>query len=100
MLRISEINIALVKPKDGLIGFASLVVNDAVFLGGIGIYQKLNGGHRLTYPTRKAGAQNFDIFHPISRDAAQAIETAIFLKLSDVMNMQAGNAGHNSLDAT
>lgn len=36
---ISEVNIILIKPKDGLIGFASLVINDALYLGSIGIHQ-------------------------------------------------------------
>ena len=57
-MKISEVNIILIKPRNGLIGFASLVVNDALYLGSIGIHQKLNGnGYRLTYPTKKTGAK-------------------------------------------
>lgn len=86
-MKISEVNIILIKPRNGLIGFASLVINDALYLGSIGIHQKLNGnGYRLTYPTKKTGANNMDIFHPINREAGKAIETTIFNKLNDVMN--------------
>ena len=86
-MKISEVNIILIKPRNGLIGFASLVINDALYLGSIGIHQKLNGnGYRLTYPTKKTGANNMDIFHPINREAGKAIETAIFNKLNDVMS--------------
>ncbi len=86
-MKISEVNIILIKPRNGLIGFASLVINEALYLGSIGIHQKLNGnGYRLTYPTKKTGTNNMDIFHPINREAGKAIETAIFNKLNDVMN--------------
>jgi len=96
MMKISEVNITIIKPRNGLIGFASLVVNDALYLGSIGIHQKLDGsGYRLTYPTKKSGTQNMDIFHPIDRTTGKAIETAIFNKLNDVMNKANYNAGYN-----
>ena len=95
-MTISEVNISLIKPRDGLIGFASLVVNDALYLGSIGIQQKLDGsGYRLTYPTKKSGAHNMDIFHPIDRATGKAIEAAILNKLNEVMNKANGNAGYN-----
>lgn len=99
-MQISEVNITLIKPKDGLIGFASLVLGGALYLSGIGIHRKLNGeGHRLTYPTRKAGEQSFNIFHPISRDMGLAMEQAIFEKLKNVMNRLGQDVGHSGFDA-
>lgn len=96
-MQISEVNIILIKPNDGLIGFASVVVNDGLYLGSIGIHQKLNGaGYRLTYPTKKSGMQNMDIFHPINRAAGKAIEDAIFNKLNDVMTKLYDDAGYDS----
>lgn len=86
-MKISEINVILIKPQNGLIGFASLVINDALYLGSIGIHQKLNGnGYRLTYPTKKTRIHNMDIFHPINCDVGKAIEIAILSKLNDVIN--------------
>lgn len=94
-MKVSEVNIILIKPRNGLIGFASLVINDALYLGSIGIHQKLNGnGFRLTYPMKKTGANNMDIFHPINREAGKAIEAAIFKQLNDVMN-RLGYAGYD-----
>ncbi|MCK5384587.1 MAG: SpoVG family protein [Alphaproteobacteria bacterium] len=96
-MKISEVNIVLIKPRDGLIGFASLVINDALYLGSIGIHQKLNGnGYRLTYPTKRTGMHNADIFHPINRDAGKAIEDAVLNKLNDVMKKVDNHAGYNS----
>ena len=99
-MKISEVNIILIKPRNGLIGFASLVINDALYLGSIGIHQKLNGnGYRLTYPTKKTGRSNMDIFYPINREAGKAIEDAILNKLNDVMN-RLDYAGHDCAYAT
>lgn len=94
-MKVDEVNIIFIKPQNGLIGFASLIINDALYLGSIGIHQKLNGnGYRLTYPTKKTSANNMDIFHPITREAGRTIETAIFKKLNDVMN-RIDDAGHD-----
>lgn len=95
-MKISEVNIALIKPKDGLVGFASVVVDDALYLGSIGIYQKLNGGFRLTYPTKNSGIHQGNIFHPINGLAGKAIESAVFKKLNDVMSKVKNDAGYNS----
>ena len=95
-MKISEVNISLIKPKDGLIGFASIVVDDSLYLGSIGIHQKLNGGFRITYPTKNSGIQKNNIFHPINGVSGKAIENAILNKLNDVMNKVNNNVGYNS----
>jgi len=96
-MKISEVNIILIKPRDGLIGFASVVVDNALFMGSIGIHQKLNGnGYRLTYPTKQAGMQRTDIFHPINSVAGKTIENAIMSKLNDVMKRLNNHAGYDS----
>jgi DNA-binding cell septation regulator SpoVG len=95
-MKISEIQINLIKPKDSLIGFAALVINGDFYLSGIAIHQKLNGGYRLTYPTRKSGNKDFEIFHPINRNAGQLIEAAIFSRLNDVLKpLDNSDAGYS-----
>ena len=86
-MRVTEVNITFIKPKDSLIGFASIVLDDAIYLSSIGIHARLDGGgYRLTFPSKKSGQQQFQIFHPIRKDVGAAIERAIFDKLKDVMN--------------
>ncbi len=81
-MEITEIQIELIKPKDGLIGFASIVINSNMFLSCIGIHKKIDGsGYRLTYPSKG----RFAVFHPINKVTSLAIEQAIFEKLKDVM---------------
>jgi len=80
-MTISEIKIQLIRPNDGLIGFASIVIDDGLYLGSIGIHRKLAGGYRLTFPKK----DGFDICYPINQRMGQIIETAIFEKLESVM---------------
>jgi DNA-binding cell septation regulator SpoVG len=73
-----EVDIAFVKPKDGLIALATVVLDDQLYLSGIAIHSKLVGsGYRLTYPTRKFGEAQFSVFHPIRRPVGLAIEQAM-----------------------
>ena len=96
-MQVTEVDIAFVKPKDGLIAFASVVLDDQLYLSGIAIHRKLVGsGHRLTYPTRKVGATQFHLFHPSRRPVGLAIEQAILAKLKDVVSRN--DAGHGRLD--
>lgn len=79
---VTEVQIDFIKPKDGLIAFASLVINGDVYLSSIGIHKKLDGsGYRLTYPSKGTHS----VFYPINRMAGQAMEEAIFKKLKEVM---------------
>ena len=85
-MHVTEVDVAFVKPKDGLIAFASVVLNDQLYLSGIAVHRKLSGsGYRLTYPTRTVGATQFHLFHPIRRPVGLAIEQAILAKLKDVL---------------
>ncbi len=83
---ISEIQIQLTKPHDGIIGFASCLIESSLYIGGIAIHTKLDGsGYRLTYPTRKSGNHSFPLFHPINAPFAKQLEQAVFSKLKEVM---------------
>ncbi|MDP2643265.1 MAG: hypothetical protein Q8P62_05475 [Candidatus Peregrinibacteria bacterium] len=85
--KITEIQILPIKPRDGLVAFASFVLDGCIYLTSVGIYQKLDGsGYRLTYPTKLIGVKNINFFHPIIRGLSKAIEDAVFSKFKDVMN--------------
>ena len=77
-MRITEVNVTPIKPQGGLIGFASVVFEDCLYLGSIGVYSHLDGtGYRITYPKKAAGGRDLHIYHPISRELGKAIEDAI-----------------------
>jgi stage V sporulation protein G len=102
MPQVSEVQITFIKPQNGLIGFASFVLDNGLYLSGVGIHSKMDGsGYRLTYPTRplatrKAGQQQASIFHPINRMTGKEIERAVFAKLNDVM--EKCNVGHSGFN--
>ena len=83
-MEISEVNITPVKPKNGLIGIASLVVDGNIYLNSIAVYTKLDGSYRLLYPTKVVGDRSLGLFYPINRQASKAIEEAVFKKCSEV----------------
>ena len=84
--KITEIEIVPIKPKNGLLAFASLVLNDGLFLSSIGIHSKLDGsGYRLTYPTKPVGGKGVNIYHPINKQSSSDIEEAVIGKFKNVM---------------
>lgn len=87
VMQIAEVNIQLVKPNDGLLAFASVVISNQLYVSGIAVHQRFDGqGYRITYPTRKNGDKQFHIFHPIERGLSAAIESAVISKMKDVMS--------------
>ncbi|MBU1008101.1 SpoVG family protein [Candidatus Dependentiae bacterium] len=82
--KVTEIQITPVKPREGLVGFASFIFDDAFYCSSIGIYTRPQGGYRLTYPIRKPSANNLHIFHPINKEVAQMIEEAVISKYEEV----------------
>ncbi|MFA6376980.1 MAG: septation protein SpoVG family protein [Candidatus Paceibacterota bacterium] len=86
-MKITEIQIRPIKPKDGLVAFASVLFDDCLFLGSIGIHTKLDGfGYRLTYPTKKIGDRDMNIYHPTSKETSTAIEKEIIAKAEEILN--------------
>ncbi len=77
---ITEIQIIPVKPNDGLVGFASFVLNGWFYLGSIGIFTRPNGSYRLTYPTKGTHS----IFYPINKIIAHEIEVKVIKKFEEV----------------
>jgi len=95
-MRISEIQIIPIKPQGGLVAFASFVLDNNLYLGSIGIITRSQGGYRLTYPTKKIGDRDINIFHPINREFAEKIEKEVIKKFEEVMNK---NDRHNRFNS-
>lgn len=87
-MNISEVQIDLIKPHNGLIGFASLVIDNSLYLSSIAIHSRLKGGgYRLTYPQKG----KFTVYHPINKHTSKEIEAAIFSKLNEVIKKVKGH---------
>lgn len=97
MSAVSEIQIVPIKPANGLVAFASFVLDERLYLGSIGVLTRPLGGYRLVYPTRKIGNREIDVFHPINKDFGLEIEKAVISKFEEVVKKQ--NAGHGSFNS-
>lgn len=96
--KITEIQIIPIKPTNGLVAFASLVLNDEMYLGSIGIHAKIDGSdHRLTYPTKSVGTKQLNIYHPITKEVSRVIEDAVINKYKDVMK-KSSNDRHSGFN--
>jgi stage V sporulation protein G len=85
--KISEIQIIPVKPKDGLVAFASFVLDKKYYVGSVAVFTRLNSeGFRLAYPTKKLGEKSLNIFYPINTEAGNAIEKVIGEKVNKIVN--------------
>ena len=88
-MTITEVQIVPIKANDGLVAIASVVFDNSLFLGSIGVYTKRNGpGYRITYPTKNNSGRNFNIYHPIHKEVSEAIERAVLQKAEAVLNYQ------------
>lgn len=95
--QLTEIQIIPIKSQNGLVAFASLVLNNNLYLGSIGIMTRPQGGYRLTYPTKSVGTRELNIYHPINRQFAEAIEKEVIKRLEEVMKNK--NDRHNSFNS-
>jgi DNA-binding cell septation regulator SpoVG len=83
---ISEVQIIPVKPKGGLVAFASCVINGQFYVGDIAIYTRPDGqDYRLVYPCKVlANGKRINCFHPINREAADKLTDAVVSALKDL----------------
>ena len=96
MERITEIQITPIKPQDGLVAFASFVLDNSLYLGSVGIVTRIQGGYRLVYPTKRAGNRDFHVFHPINKAFAELVEREVIKRYEDVMKKS--DDRHNSIN--
>lgn len=82
-VEVSEVKIRLVdEGADGLLGWASCVVNGVLYLNNIAIRRSRNGELVLTYPCKRSQSdQKYFYFNPITREAHRVLDEAILGKL-------------------
>lgn len=94
-MRVSEVNITPVKPNNGLVGIASVVIDGNIYLNSIAVYTKLDGSYRLLYPTKIVGSNSLGLFYPINRMASKTIEDAVFKRCIEVFEGRNEDDRHN-----
>ncbi len=87
--KVSRIEIIPVSPRDGLVCFCSIVINDCFYVGNISLHTSPNhpGGLRAQFPTKKlANGKHVSCFHPIHREAEEVVTRAIVEKYVELMD--------------
>jgi len=82
--KVTDIQIVPIKPRSGLVGFASFIFDGSFYLSSIGIYTRPKGGFRLTYPLRKTPGEDIPIYYPINKEVARVIEEAVSAKFEKI----------------
>lgn len=77
-MSITKVELLPIRPQNGLIAFASIKLDDRLYITSIGVHKRLDGkGYRITYPTRKIGKQSVSICYPVEPTMSKEIEMAI-----------------------
>ena len=89
-MQIDEIEIIPIKARQGHVGFCSFVLSGAVYLSGIAVYTRPQGGYRLVYPTKLTGNIERSIFYPINKEFGQELEERVGEAFEKVMKNHVG----------
>ena len=89
-ITISEIQIIPVKPKNGLVAFASFILNESIYITSIAVYTRLDNldKYRLVYPSKLVGTKEVNIFYPISKEVGSSIEKEVTKEVQNILNKQ------------
>ena len=83
-MKITEVQITPIKANNGLIAIGSVIFDNKLYLGSIGVHKRLySDGYRITYPTKLVGDKSINIYHPINRETSLAIEKAIIKRVKE-----------------
>lgn len=76
---VSKIKIKKVIPDKGLVGFASCVIDDSLYLGNMAIFTRLNkeDEYRIVFPIKEKDGRKIEMFYPLTADAYYILEEAI-----------------------
>ncbi len=88
-IQISEIQIIPIKPREGLVAFASCIINNFLYIGSIGIYTSPSkpGSFRLVYPSKTLpNGKAVSCVHPINKKSGEFISIEIIEKYKEIMS--------------
>jgi len=86
---VSEVQIIPVKPKEGLVAFASCVINESLYIGNIAVYTSTTRpeGYRLVYPTKiLPNGKEINCVHPINKSAGDLVSQAILCQFKTLVS--------------
>ena len=87
-LTVEEVEVYPVRPRGGLVAFASCVVNGCLYLGNIGIHTRPDGsGYRLVFPVKTLpNGKQIQCVHPVTREAGKLLLKVIIEKFEALIS--------------
>ncbi len=85
---IAEVNILPVKPQNGLVAFASMIINNRLYVGNIAVYTSptAKDGFRLVYPEKVLpNGKRINCVYPITQEAGEVIKKAVIERYLGLM---------------
>jgi DNA-binding cell septation regulator SpoVG len=78
-INLSEIDVTPVKPQNGLVAFASCVLNNHFYISSIAVHASPDGeSFRLVYPAKiLPNGKQVNCFNPITKRAGETLSCAI-----------------------
>jgi DNA-binding cell septation regulator SpoVG len=93
-IQITDIKLRLVEHGcDGLLAWASCIVSGGIKLDNIAIRRSRDGSLFLTYPAKRtANGDRYHYHHPITVEAANAVQNAVIARLAALARASAATA--------
>ncbi len=84
-MNITKVQIRKITPKEGLVGFASFVIEDSLYIGNVGVFSRLNKDNfRLIFPEKKVNDKKIPIFYPLTTDFYYTLENMVNEKIKEI----------------
>lgn len=87
VIEVSQVEIIPFRPKNGHLGFASIVINNWFYVGDIAIFSRPTGGIRLGFPVKKlTNGESVDVCKPLNQEVEKIVEAAVMERYETLMN--------------
>lgn len=85
-MHITRVNIKKVVPKNGLVGFVSLVIDDWLQIGNIAIFTRLNNEEqiRLVFPQKRINNKDVMFVYPLDSAHYFELEKAVLDEFNSI----------------
>ena len=90
MFQVTNVEVHPLPCRQGLVGFASVVLDDAFKIDGIAIYTLRDGtGYRTVYPDKRTvNGHTYKVARPLNREAEKVITDAISDALLELLGVR------------
>lgn len=85
-MKVSRVIIKKIEPKEGHVGFCSLVIDNWLYLGNIALWARLNDKERirLVFPEKRVGDKRIAIFYPLDSKIYFELEEIVSAKFKEL----------------